>query len=64
MLAPWARYAAAAKPYVLPGTLAELGGGPAVGGFIVPCRVGWGPCYVYGLADEADFRLMWERVIR
>ncbi|MYX58244.1 hypothetical protein GTZ89_21915 [Streptomyces sp. SID8382] len=36
----------------------------AVGGGILPCRVGWGPCYVYGLADEADFRLMWERAIR
>ncbi|MFE2183010.1 hypothetical protein [Streptomyces sp. NPDC059455] len=54
---------AAAKPYVLPESLAELGG-PTAGGVTLPRHIGWGPHYVYDLADEADFRLMYERVIR
>ncbi|AEM80212.1 hypothetical protein [Streptomyces violaceusniger] len=54
---------AAAKPYVLPESLDELSG-PTVGGSTLPRHIDWGPRYVYDLADEADFRLMYERVIR
>ncbi|MGV9847295.1 hypothetical protein ACWDWU_00605 [Streptomyces sp. NPDC003442] len=54
---------AAAKPYVLPESLAELGG-PTAGGVTLPRHIDWGPHYVYDLAGEADFRLMYERVIR
>ncbi|MGW7753373.1 hypothetical protein ACWGK6_17870 [Streptomyces violaceusniger] len=56
------RYAAA-KPYVLPASLAELDG-PTTGTVTLPRHIDWGPHYVYDLADEADFRLMYERVIR
>ncbi|MGR3936867.1 hypothetical protein [Streptomyces sp. BRA346] len=56
------RYAAA-KPYVLPESLAELNG-PTTGNVTLPRHIDWGPRYVYDLADEADFRLMYERVIR
>ncbi|MFI7309013.1 hypothetical protein [Streptomyces hygroscopicus] len=56
------RYAAA-KPYVLPESLAELGG-PTTGSVTLPRHIDWGPPYIYDLADEADFRLMYERVIR
>ncbi|KAK1180564.1 hypothetical protein B7755_021925 [Streptomyces sp. NBS 14/10] len=56
------RYAAA-KPYVLPESLTELDG-PTTGSVTLPRHIDWGPHYVYDLADEADFRLMYERVIR
>ncbi|GAA2339532.1 hypothetical protein [Streptomyces cuspidosporus] len=56
------RYAAA-KPYVLPESLAELDG-PTTDGVTLPRHIDWGPHYIYDLADEADFRLMYERVIR
>ncbi|GAA2290892.1 hypothetical protein [Streptomyces violaceusniger] len=56
------RYAAA-KPYLLPESLAQLDG-PTTGGVTLPRHIDWGPHYVYDLADEADFRLMYERVIR
>ncbi|MFS7872561.1 hypothetical protein ACEYXF_04385 [Streptomyces asiaticus] len=56
------RYAAA-KPYVLPESLDELGG-PTAGSVTLPRHIDWGPRYVYDLIDEADFRLMYERVIR
>lgn len=52
-----------AKPYVLPGSLTELDG-PTTGSVTLPRHIDWGPHYVYDLADEADFRLMYERVIR
>ncbi|MCG0284840.1 hypothetical protein [Streptomyces sp. PSAA01] len=56
------RYAAA-KPYVLPESLDELGG-PTAGSVTLPRHIDWGPRYVYDLTDEADLRLMYERVIR
>ncbi|MEV8057221.1 hypothetical protein AB0P37_11990 [Streptomyces antimycoticus] len=56
------RYAAA-KPYVLPDSLDELGG-PTAGSVTLPRHIDWGPRYVYDLTDKADFRLMYERVIR
>ncbi|MEU0811374.1 hypothetical protein [Streptomyces sp. NPDC005970] len=56
------RYAAA-KPYVLLESLAELDG-PTTGGVTLPRHIDWGPHYIYDLADEADIRLMYERVIR
>ncbi|AUA12415.1 MULTISPECIES: hypothetical protein [Streptomyces] len=56
------RYAAA-KPYVLPESLDELGG-PTAGCVTLPRHIDWGPHYLYDLADEADLRLMYERVIR
>ncbi|MEE4594215.1 hypothetical protein V2J94_20390 [Streptomyces sp. DSM 41524] len=56
------RYAAA-KPYVLPESLDELCG-PTVGSVTLPRHIDWGPRYVYDLTDEADFQLMYERVIR
>ncbi|AGP56339.1 hypothetical protein [Streptomyces rapamycinicus] len=56
------RYAAA-KPYVLPESLDELCGS-TVGSVTLPRHIDWGPRYVYDLTDEADFRLMYERVIR
>ncbi|BBJ47048.1 hypothetical protein SSPO_097660 [Streptomyces antimycoticus] len=56
------RYAAA-KPYVLPESLDELSG-PTAGSVTLPRHIDWGPRYVYDLADEADFQLMYERVIR
>ncbi|MGY0059766.1 hypothetical protein ACWY4P_25010 [Streptomyces sp. LZ34] len=53
----------AAKPYILPESLAELDG-PTTGSVTLPRHIDWGPHYIYDLADEADFRLMYERVIR
>lgn len=56
------RYAAA-KPYTLPTSLAELDG-PTSGTVMLPRHIDWGPHYAYDLADEADLVLMYERVIR
>lgn len=62
MLDPVSRYAAA-RPYAVPASLAELGG-PTTGTIVLPRHIDWGPEYVYDLADEADVVLMYERVIR
>ncbi|MBV9025169.1 MAG: hypothetical protein JO362_15580 [Streptomycetaceae bacterium] len=56
------RYAAA-KPYAVPTSLAELTG-PVTGTVLLPRHIDWGPQYVYDLADEADLLLLYERVIR
>lgn len=56
------RYAAA-KPYALPESLGKLDG-PTTGSVTLPRHIDWGPHYIYDLADEADLRLMYERVIR
>jgi hypothetical protein len=62
MLGVMSRYTAA-KPFVLPTSLAALEG-PRAGAVILPRHIDWGPQYVYELTDEADLRLMYERVIR
>jgi hypothetical protein len=56
------RYAAA-KPYAVPMSLAELSG-PVTGTVVLPRHIDWGPDYAYDLADEADLLLLYERVIR
>jgi len=56
------RYAAA-KPYAVPMSLAELGG-PTEGVVKLPRHIDWGPDYGYDLADESDLAVMYERVIR
>lgn len=56
------RYAAA-KPYTVPTSLAELSG-PTEGVVRLPRHIDWGPDYGYDLADEADLAVMYERVIR
>lgn len=61
---PWcmSRYAAA-RPYALSLSLAELGG-PTGGVVRLPRHIDWGPDYSYDLTDEADLVVMYERVIR
>lgn len=56
------RYAAA-KPYILPTSLARLHG-PTSGTIMLPRHIDWGPRYAFDLTDEADIALMYERVIR
>ena len=56
------RYAAA-KPYAVPISLAELTG-PTEGVVRLPRHIDWGPDYGYELADSADLAVMYERVIR
>jgi hypothetical protein len=56
------RYAAA-KPYAVPMSLADLSG-PTKGIVRLPRHIDWGPDYGYDLADEADLAVMYERVIR
>ncbi|MEU5030243.1 hypothetical protein [Streptomyces milbemycinicus] len=43
---------------------ARRAGRATTGGVTLPRHIDWGPHYIYDLADEADFRLMYERVIR
>lgn len=56
------RYADA-RPGVLPPSLAALRG-PTSGTVELPRHIDWGPEYGYDLADDADLRVMYERVIR
>lgn len=62
MLGGMSRYAAA-KPYTLPESLAELDG-PTTATVTLPRSIDWSPHYIYDLGDPADLVLMDERAIR
>ncbi|MFG2868853.1 hypothetical protein ACGFZH_11175 [Streptomyces zaomyceticus] len=51
------------RPYALPDSLGQLRG-PGSGIVVLPRHLDWGPHYEFDLADDADVRLMYERVIR
>jgi hypothetical protein len=59
---PRVRYADM-RPYLLPETLDELAG-PDSGVIRLPVTLDWSEQHVYDLNDDADRRLMYERVIR
>ena len=51
------------RPYLLPDTLAELGG-PVTGDVQLPLRLDWSDRMVFHLEEPAERNLMYERVIR
>ncbi|MES9538007.1 MULTISPECIES: hypothetical protein [unclassified Actinomadura] len=51
------------RPYVIPGSLAELTG-PTSGMVELPTHLDWSEQHVYDLNDPAQTRLMYERVLR